>query len=393
MTSPPDRVPLHTEQFAADPHYAYTAMRTRYGPLVPVDLVPDVPATLVIGYDQARRILLDPVRFPADPRAWEQTIPAGSPVRPMMEHRPNALRSAGAAHARYRSANTAALSAVDEYALQALAEETATATIAGFAPAAEADLIPQFAYPVAFTVLSSLLGCPPEIGRRIADGMAMIFDTVRAQDGNQMLAAAVSDLIALRRAAPGDDVTSRLLAHPARLTDTEALHQIVTLYGAGIEPLVHLIINTVLTLLTDDAFSGHVHAGASVREALDEVLFRDPPLANFCMSYPPFPTDIDGYSLPAHQPVLISLAAAANDPVLGQDITGNRAHLAWGAGPHSCPARSLAYLIAETAITCLLDALPELDLAIPRKELTWRPGPFHRALNRLPVRYPVPSAD
>lgn len=88
------------------------------------------------------------------------------------------------------------------------------------------------------------------------------------------------------------------------------------------------------------------------------------------------------------------MAACNNDPELIRGVptgrsTGNRAHLAWSIGPHTCPARSHAYLIAETAITYLLDALPEIDLAVPTVELKWRPGPFHRALAALPVLFPA----
>ncbi len=63
--SPPDadntaRVPLYTAQFAADPHSAYARMRAHFGALVPVWLAPGVPATLVIGYWTALKILNDP---------------------------------------------------------------------------------------------------------------------------------------------------------------------------------------------------------------------------------------------------------------------------------------------------------------------------------------------
>jgi hypothetical protein len=60
------RVSLYSAEFAADPHRAYQEMRSRYGSLVPVDLAPGVPATLVIGYRTAVRILHDPEHFPAD---------------------------------------------------------------------------------------------------------------------------------------------------------------------------------------------------------------------------------------------------------------------------------------------------------------------------------------
>ncbi|NED82009.1 cytochrome P450, partial [Streptomyces sp. SID11233] len=46
-----------------------------------------------------------------------------------------------------------------------------------------------------------------------------------------------------------------------------------------------------------------------------------------------------------------------------------------------------ALLIAATAIDRLLTLLPGLELAVPFDELTWRPGPFHRALAALPVTF------
>ncbi|MEU8482273.1 cytochrome P450 [Streptomyces sp. NPDC048641] len=391
MSTATRRIPLYEPDFAKNPHAAYQRMREQFGPLVPVELAPGVAATLVVGYEEARRILGDPQRFPADPRRWQASVPDVCPIRPMMEWRPNALRSAGAEHARYRAANTAALTAVDQHALRAHVEVVAEQTINTFKAGGKADLLSQYAWPLAFQTLSYLLGCPDEVGHRIADGMAKIFDGVNASIGNQILTQAVADLVALRRQYPGDDVTSRLLTHVARLDDTEMGHQLITLYGAGIEPLTNLITNTLLEMLTNSDFSGDLLAGdASVREALDTVLYRDPPLANFAMSYPPRPVDIGGFLLPPDQPVVVSYAACNNDPALGAHRPlGNRAHLAWGAGPHSCPASSHAYLIAEAAILHILDALPEMDLDGHRDGLVWRPGPFHRSLVALPVTFPL----
>ncbi len=148
----------------------------------------------------------------------------------------------------------------------------------------------------------------------------------------------------------------------------------------------------MLLILTDDRFGESVLGGTlSTRDALDEVLFNDPPLANFLTTYPRQPILIDDVWLPAHQPILISMAGCNNDPAIQtEDHTGNRSHLAWGVGPHACPAQSLAYLVAQYAIDQLLDALPEMRPAIPAGAPTWRPGPFHRALATLPVTFPPP---
>ncbi|MEV6063232.1 cytochrome P450 [Nocardia asteroides] len=386
-----ERVPLYSEQFAADPQSAYRDMRHRYGSLVPVDLVPGVPATLVIGYRTAVQILNDPDHFPADPRMWQRDIPADCPVLPMMCYRPNAIRTSGTEHMRYRQVTVAGLAGVDLYRLHRTVEQIAMPVINGFCTDGTADLLSQYAFPVIFATINAMLGVPDEIGGRVATGMAQMFeggDT--AVRGAQMLETALYDLVALKRQTPGDDVTTRLVQHPQQLGDEELMNQLLTMYGAGIEPTLNLILNTVRLMLTDHRFAGSLLGGSlSTRDALDEVLYTDPPMANFCTTYPRQPILVDDVWLPANQPVLISMAACNNDPTIGSgDFLDNRAHLAWSTGPHGCPAKSPAYMIAQEVIDQLLDALPELELAVPEAELVWRPGPFHRALAALPVRFP-----
>ncbi|MDO3647949.1 cytochrome P450 [Nocardia mangyaensis] len=385
-----DRVPMYAPEFAADPQAAYREMRRRFGSLVPVELSPGIRATLVIGYHTAVRILNDPDHFPADPRMWQRDIPPDCPVLPMLQFRPAALRTTGAEHARYRQANVAGIAGVDLYAMHSTVEQFAIPLINSFCANGSADLLSQYAFPLVFQALNSMLGCTPEIGAKVATGMAQIFEGDEAEAGNNLLATALADLVALRQSEPGDDVATRLLHHPAALTDEEMVHQLLVLYGAGIEPMLNLVVNTLRLMLTDDRFGGSVLGGSlSTRDALDEVLFTDPPLANFCMTYPRQPILVDQTWLPAHEPVVISMSACNNDPAItGRDVVDNRAHLAWSAGPHGCPAKSVAYLIVQDAIDQLLDALPEITLAVPAENLVWRPGPFHRSLAALPVEFP-----
>jgi hypothetical protein len=111
-------------------------------------------------------------------------------------------------------------------------------------------------------------------------------------------------------------------------------------------------------------------------------------MANYSASYPVKDIYFAGVQLPAAEPVVISFAAANNDPaLLKQRRSGNRGHLAWSAGEHACPAQQHARLIASVAIEKLLDRLPDMQLAVAVDELVWRPGPFHRALTALPVRF------
>ncbi|MGW1738409.1 cytochrome P450 [Nocardia sp. NPDC001965] len=391
---PPDfagrRISLYTEEYATDPHRTHREMRRRFGSLVPVELAPGVPATLVIGYHTALPILNDPDRFSSDPRTWEQSIPADCPIRPMMEWYPNPLHSGGSEHTRFRSATAAALGQVDLHRLHATVERLAAPLINTFCADGHCDIVGQYALPIVFATLNAVLGCPADIGHRAAAGMAAVFDTVDAANGNRMILDALEELTRIKRSEPGDDVTSRLVTHPARLNDEEMVCHLALLYAAGIEPPQNLIVNTLLLMLTDERFGGNMLDGSlSTRDALDEVLFNNPPMANYCIRYPRQPILVDEVWLPAHQPVLISMAACNNDPaVRSGNVTDNRSHLAFGAGPHACPAQPMAMLIVQDAIDQLLDALPEMELAVPEADLRWRPGPFHRSLVALPVTFP-----
>ncbi|WP_055522473.1 hypothetical protein [Streptomyces graminilatus] len=60
------------------------------------------------------------------------------------------------------------------------------------------------------------------------------------------MGAACLELAHLKRRQPGADVTSWLLAHPARLTDAEMIQQILLVIGAGTEPSTNLLSNALL---------------------------------------------------------------------------------------------------------------------------------------------------
>ncbi len=358
-------------------------MRERFGSLVPVELAPGVPATLVIGYRTALAILNDLDRFPTDPRKWETSVAADCPVLPAMQWRPSASRSTGHAHTRLRAVVSAALAEVDPHAVNAIVKRIAAPLINTFCTTGTAELVTQYSTPIAFAVINDLLGCPPAISAKAAAGVAAIYDGSDAQEGNRAFEQSLLELIRFKRATPGADITTGLLRHGGTLDEDELLQQLVLFYGIGMEPVQALVTAALFRLITNDRIGM-----LSTRDALDDVLFEDPPMANISFSYPRQPIMIDGVWLPAHQPVVVSIAGCNSDPeIAGGDRTGNRAHLAWGTGPHACPARSLGYTIAQCAVDELLDALPELELALPADELQWRPGPMQRALAALPVTF------
>ncbi|MEV0359390.1 cytochrome P450 [Nocardia sp. NPDC050697] len=381
---------LFSRAFAADPHSAYRHMREQFGPVVPVWLAPQVPGTLVVGYREALAVLHDPERFPADPSRWERTAQRDSEVYPVLAPRQNALRSAGPAHARFREAITASLAGVDLYSVERAVDRAAEALIHRFCQRGSAELRGEYAFPLTVRVMCELLGIESEVAEQVWLEMARMLDG-DGQAGARF-GAALYAVARDKRTRPGLDMMSRLVEHPAGLNDAEVVDQTALLLGPGTEPTCNLITNTVLMMLSDERFAaGLLGGGLSIRDAIEEVLAKDTPLPNFCISYPRQPRQLAGVWLPADEPVVISMAACNSDPAAAAhdpDGWGNRAHLSWGAGPHACPAQAVAGVIVARAIEQLLDALPELELA-PGHAPSWRPGPFHRAIAELQVRFPA----
>jgi cytochrome P450 len=383
---------LYGPELAENPNETYARLR-HDGPAAPVELAPGVPAMLVAGYDTALEVLRNPATFSKDPRPWQEGISTARAVLPMMGYRPNCQFSDGDRHARARRAVTDCLSYVNPNALRDHVEHSADTLINNFGAAGEVDLLSQYAGPLTMLVLTRLFGCPPEYGERLLADMAHIADAADA-DAAEAASADLDEclrrLVHFKREHPGRDVTSRLMAHSAQLSDDEVVHQLALLMGINAEAEQNLISNALHLLLSDERFAGDLSGGAlPVEDALDEVLWTDPPIANFSITYPTRDVHLDGVDLPQDEPVVISLAAANTDPARTSAHTaGNRAHLAFGAGPHACPAQRPARLIASVAIEKLLDRLPEVRLARPVDQLSWRPSPFYRGLTALPVRFP-----
>lgn len=395
------RVPLYGPEFAADPQSFYEYMR-HFGPTAAVELAPGVAATLVTDYATALELLQNPKAFRKDARCWRDfndgRISPNSPVVPLLAYRPNAMFSDGAEHLRLRQAVTESFGRVDSRWLSQITRRVSEYLIAQFSSRGSVDLLNDYAKLLPLFVFNELFGCPADIGDRVMFGISGIFDGINAEKANEVLFEAVSELVAIKRHRPGDDVTSWLMQHQAKLDDEEMGQQLVLLLGAGAEPLRNLIGNTLHRLLTNDRYAN----GGLIAEAIEDTLWDNPPMSNYAPHYPVADMEIGGQKVKAGELVVISFAAANTGPALSaaRQAGSNRAHLAWSAGPHACPSKEPARLITTLAIENLLNELPDVELAVPTDSLTWRPGPFNRALATLPARFtpekvvhqPAPSA-
>lgn len=383
------RVPLYGPEFAADPQAYYDYLRD-HGPAAPVELAPGVAATLVTDYAAALQLLQDSGTFRKDARRWrafnEGTVSPDSPVAPLLAYRPNCMFADGADHLRLRQAVTDSMARVDSRRLSRSTEQISDYLISQFRSRGSADLLGDYAKQLPLFVFNELFGCPADIGDRVLFGISGMFDGVNAEKATAVLFEAVGELVTLKRNKPGEDVTSWLMQHEARLSDEEMVHQLALLLGAGAEPLRNLIGNTLHQLLTHERYA---REGGLIDEALDDTLWENPPMANYAPHYPAVDTELAGQQLRAGDLVLVSFAAANTGPTLqaSRQAGSNRAHLAWSAGPHACPSKEPARHITVTAIEHLFNELSDVELAVPEDSLSWRPGPFHRALTSLPARF------
>ncbi len=388
------RCPMFDGTFTADPQQIYDRVRA-HGPAGPVELAPGVDATLVVEHETALRVLQNPSLFARDSRRWkalnEGRVPLDSPILAMMAYRPNCLFTDGAVHLRLRQAVTATFDRLNMTRLRRDVEPIADFLIDQFSERGRADLINDYAKMLPLLLFNKLFGCPADIGDTLTSSLGALFDGIDVQRANAELTASLMRLISIKRRQPADDVTSWLIQHPAGLTDEELKDQLVMLMGAGFEPQRNLIGHALHLLLSKEGSGG---SGMLIEEAIDHVLWHNPPIANYAAHFPVRDVDLGGVIAEANSPVVISFAGANSDPALkeARESHNKGAHLAWGAGPHSCPAKDPALVIAITAIERILNALPDLALTVPDEQLQWRPGPFQHALAALPVRFsPTPA--
>ncbi|MEU1514607.1 cytochrome P450 [Streptomyces sp. NPDC005811] len=406
-TYPPDQrdfsrsapVRLWEEGFASDPRHYYGALRAQ-GPVGWAELAPGVPAYVVTDRRAALDVLHDEETFSHDPRAWETTVPVDSPVLGMMRWRPNALFSDGAAHVRYRTTLIDVFDLVEPHDLRGRVHRAVRLLAGRIGPRGEADLVGDFARPLLALVLNDLFGLPDHEGDRLNESLGTMMEGgARAAEGEARYAQYVLELIDTKARTPGDDLPSRLLDHPARLTREEVTWQVFLTLGAGYEPTANLLSNTLSRILGNPAYYSTLTSGARpVLDAVVEVLHHETPLANYGIYYARRPVSFHGVWLRDAVPVVVSYGALGH--FSEQEVTEGRhpndaSHLSWGAGAHSCPVKQHTLLLVTEAIEQLTQWLPDLEPVLPRARLSWRPGPFHRSLTALPVRFSPrsPSTD
>jgi cytochrome P450 len=269
---------------------------------------------------------------------------------------------------------------------------------------AAVDLVKGFAFPLPFTVISELLGVPEPDRDQLGSWFTTLLAPSSAPEPPAEAVAAsanivqyLTDLLARKRAAPGQDLVTDLVRaadQDGALSEQEMLSTIFQLVVAGHDTTTSLIGNgTVALLLHPEQRDALAADPAQAPHAIEEILRWDAPVPHSTFRYTSQDITLGRTAIPAFAQVIISLAAANRDPARHAnpetlDIArADTSHLAFGHGIHHCPGARLARLEGLIALTTLHGRFPAMRLAVPRSALRWDHGDglVLRGLSQLPV--------
>ncbi|HTK64370.1 MAG TPA: cytochrome P450 [Pseudonocardia sp.] len=265
------------------------------------------------------------------------------------------------------------------------------------------DLLDAFAFPLPMTVICEILGVPDEERDDFRRWSNTVLSSAAASERSAAAAAMagyLSRLVADKRAHPGQDMLSEIVAASEdsdRLSPVEAVSMAFLLLVAGHETTVNLIGNGMLALLRHPDRFAELRANPDLTpSAVEEFLRFDGPINLATFRHTTEPVTIGGTEIPAGEIVLVSLTSANRDPAHFDrpdelDLHRDGGNLAFGYGIHHCLGASLARLEGEIAFRALLSRFPDMSLAAEPTELSWRVSTLIRGVVALPVRLSGPA--
>ncbi|MFI1863922.1 cytochrome P450 [Streptomyces jumonjinensis] len=376
------------------------------GPLPPdpvsrVRLPSGNPVWLVTGYDEVRAALTHPQLS----RAVIEGDPQVGTGGPIGGYRPGrrTLQLDGEIHAQIRRLaarpfTPRRIAALRER-VQELTDELLDALEKNGSPG---DLVQGLAHPLPITVISELFAVPPEDRARFT-GWADRIVTVVGITAEEMTAVRATlhgylgELVAARRAEPGDDVLSGwLCADEAEnpLTDDEIVPLAQTVLIGGYETTVNSIGAGMWRLFQHpDQLNAVRNDPGLLRGAVEEILRYQPQSMFFLVMVAREDLELGGTTVRKGEGVMPLPFAANRDPARFDDpdrFDIRRApggHVGFGHGPHACLGAALARIELEVAIGTLLRRFPALRPAGDITSLAWRGDRLVSGLKELLVEW------
>jgi cytochrome P450 len=395
----------YSEAFVQDPYPTYAWFR-EHAPVTQVRY-PNTSTDVwwVTRHADVKRILANPQLFSSDPQhANAATAEASLPFFDKSE-----LISGGVAfadpplHTHRRKLIGKTFSPRRVEAMRQTVEHETTELLAAMADHGGAgDLMDAFAKPLPVRVIAGQLGVPASDHQYFRRWLDLMISTdpdefAQAPMAVGEMVAYLSELVAAKRAHPGDDLVSQFrIASDGDngFTEVELLAIVFALLVAGYETSSNLICNGTLALLEHPAQLAKLRRQpALIGSALEEMMRYDSPSTSVVWRFPTEDVEVAGMAIPSGDPVLPLISAANRDPAAFADPDGfdiartDLDHVSFGYGPHFCVGAALGRMEASIALPALLARFPSLALGAPRDELRFRSAFMTRGLLRLPVQW------
>lgn len=401
-TAPTPSFNFTTPEFRRDPYPFYAQLR-REMPIIRLSQGRRGESFYVARYDDVMVLLRDVERFANDRRtaghkvSWlESRLSLGIADSMVMRD--------GADHRRLRTLAHKAFTPARVAELEQRIVQLADGLLAAADARGTTDLIADFALPLPVAVISDMMGVHERYRHHFHRWMKGILEL----DGAGWLELLTNypnmiklnrflrELIAERREHRGDDLLSALVeAEEAgdKLSFDELVASTLIILLAGHETTVNLIGNGMLALLEHPDQLERLRAHPELMDAaVEEMLRYTSPVQLNAPRFACVDTELCGVRVPKGAAVCPILGSANHDEAHFEDPERfdvgrqpNR-HVAFGFGPHFCLGAPLARLEAKLAFRALLQRYADLQLAVPRSELTWRRSQSVRGLTALPLR-------
>ncbi|MEV4440801.1 cytochrome P450 [Streptomyces sp. NPDC049577] len=337
---------------------------------------------LVLGYEEARRLLTDSHRL----LAAEYLAKGPASAMSIAQVDPPE-------HTRLRAVVNHAFAARSIRAYQARVEGRARRLAAGLRAGDQPfDAVSGFCVPYAFGVHCDVMGVPgrfrPQLYRwswaRAADPLAGLAEIRQAE---LELHRGVGDVLDNLRHHPSDGVLTALLDthEQGGLTQRELKGLAASLFFDGAHLAAAQLATALLCLLLHPAQLAPLRTGQLLPTAAVEEVLRYSPSITLGMARSSLS--------PAGLPAFVAFGPANRDPAaFGApdrfDVarSPNR-HLSFGRGIHHCLGAELARLELATALRVLLCERAGLRLAADPGTLAWTASPTIRTLDALPLTW------
>jgi cytochrome P450 len=280
--------------------------------------------------------------------------------------------------------------------IKALARQIVDAVI----EKSECDFVAEVAGEMPSFVIAELMGLPLEDGRELYKLTETIHTAPEALPPGAGGAAVAkmfeygSGVIAEKRARPGDDLASRLLACEVdgrKLEDMEFLLFFLLLVDAGGDTTRNLLSGGLLALMEHPGQFAWLMADLPERlpVAREELLRWTSPVI-YMRRTARHDVELAGQTIREGDKVVMYFGAANRDPAAfnlpdALDLAREpNPHIAFGTGPHGCLGQHIARIEIDAMLTEVLTRMGDFELPAPPE---WLPSNFISGPKAMPLRF------